>query len=135
MALSGLFRVVLVVLPEEPVEGYLGAKDGEKECEEAVAELVKPGGIDDEGGGDHEGGDDEEEGGPEEGHAEGAPDGTVRPGLSPGFLRARGQLHQSCLLAAFSVVGLLFCAPLSEEPALSPDSPFFVVSAFEGAPL
>ena len=46
---SGPFGVVLVVLPEEPIEGYLGAEDGEKEGEEAVTEVVEPGCIDYEG--------------------------------------------------------------------------------------
>ena len=35
--------------PEEPVEGYLGAVDSEKEGEEAVTEVVEPGCIDYEG--------------------------------------------------------------------------------------
>ena len=30
-ALLGLFGVILVVFPEEPVEDYLGAEDSEKE--------------------------------------------------------------------------------------------------------
>jgi hypothetical protein len=41
--------VLFVVLPEQPVQGYLGAKDGEEQGEEAVAEVVDPGGVDDEG--------------------------------------------------------------------------------------
>ena len=56
---------LLIVFPEKPVHGYLGAQDGEEEGEEAVAEVVAPGRVDNEGAGDSEGGDDEEERDPE----------------------------------------------------------------------
>src|SRR5215207_4313213 len=57
--------LLLVVFPQKPVQSYLGAEDGEQKGEEAVAEFVAPGGVDDEGAGDGEGGDDEEKGDPE----------------------------------------------------------------------
>src|SRR5918994_6366048 len=47
--------LLFVVLPEKPVQSYLCAEDGEEEGEESVAEVVAPGGIDDEGAGDGEG--------------------------------------------------------------------------------
>ena len=45
----------LVVFPQKPVQCYLGAEDGEEQGEEAVAEIVGPGGVDDEGAGDSQG--------------------------------------------------------------------------------
>ena len=116
----------LIVLPKKPIECYLAAEDGEEQGEDAVAEVVDPGCVDYEGGGDGEGGDDEKECGPEHERAEGAPEGVIRPAPCLRFLRAPGQLHQSCVPAAFSVEEPFFSAPFS------PDSPFLVeVSAFE----
>ena len=57
----------------------------------AIAEVVNPGGVDDECGGDNEGGDDEQEGNPEHERSEGAPEDVVRLALSLRFLRAPGQ--------------------------------------------
>ena len=67
---------LLIVFPEKPVHGYLGAQDGEEEGEEAVAKVVAPGGVDDEGTGDDKGGDDEEERDPEYAGPQRAPDGA-----------------------------------------------------------
>src|SRR5919199_1668379 len=50
------------MVPEDPGEGGTGAQDPEQEGEEAVFEVVEPGGIDDEPGGDEDGGEHEEEG-------------------------------------------------------------------------
>ena len=108
-----------VVSPEEPVQRYLGAEEGEEEGEEAVAEVVEPGGVDDEGRGDDEGCDDEEERDSEHERLEGAPDDAVWPATYLRFIDARGQLHQSCLPAAFSVE-----EPFFLSAPLSPDSPF-----------
>ena len=47
--------LLLVVFPQKPVNGYLGAEDGEEEGEDAVAEIVVPCCVDDEGAGDGEG--------------------------------------------------------------------------------
>src|SRR5215208_6514913 len=111
---------LFVVAPEHPVEGYLGTKDGEEEGEEAVAEVVDPGGIDHEGGGDRQRGDDKEERDPEHEQAEGAPEGAIRLDPRLRLFCARAQLHQSCLPVVFSVEEPFF----SETPSFFPDSPF-----------
>jgi hypothetical protein len=69
--------LLLVVLPEKPVEGYLSAQDGEKQREDTVGEVVAPGGVDDEGARDGQGGDDKEEGRPEHHGAEGTPEDAL----------------------------------------------------------
>lgn len=73
--------LLLLVLPQKPVYGYLGAKDGQEEGEGAVLEVVAVGGVDDEGARDGEGRDDEEEGNAEHGDAEGPADGAVAAGF------------------------------------------------------
>ena len=47
--------------PSEPVEGYLGAHDGEEQGEDAVFEVVSPGSVDQDGGRHGQGGDHEQE--------------------------------------------------------------------------
>ncbi len=122
---------LLVIPPEEPAEGDLGAQDGEEEGEEAVTEVVEPGGVDDEDGGDREGSDYEEEGDAQQERAEEAPDGAVRSGLSR-LVRAGWQLRQSCLLAVFSEEVVLFSVFFSEAAGFSSDPPFFAASVFAG---
>src|SRR5215210_3977135 len=79
--------LLFVVLPQNPVKGDLCAEDGEEKGEEAVAEVVAPGGVDDEGAGDGEGGDYEEEGDPEHHRTEGPSDDPV---LAASALRQAG---------------------------------------------
>src|ERR671917_2377512 len=73
--------LLLLVLPQKPVYGYLGAKDGQEEGEGAVLQVVAVGGVDDEGARDGEGRDDKEEGNAEHGDAEGPADGAVTAGV------------------------------------------------------
>ena len=50
------------MVPEAPRENRAGAQGGEEEGEEAVLEVVEPGGVGDETGGDGDGDEHEEEG-------------------------------------------------------------------------
>src|ERR671917_207496 len=63
--------LLLLVLPQKPVYGYLGAKDGQEEGEGAVLEVVAVGGGDTEGAREGEG----------HGDAEGPADGAVTAGF------------------------------------------------------
>src|ERR671921_2122803 len=106
--------LAFVVLPQKPIQSDLGAEDGEEQGEEAVGEVVAPGGVDDERAGDGERGDDEEEGDPEHQCAEcpaedtflaaaalrqaGAPRHVFSP-FSPSWPRSLpASLCSSCLL-------------------------------------
>ena len=48
--------MLIAITPENPGEGCFGAQDGEGEGEEAVFEIVVPGGVDNEPGRDGDGG-------------------------------------------------------------------------------
>ncbi len=127
-ALFRVLRISFVAPPEEPGESCAGAQDGEGQGEEAVLEVVMPGGVDDEPGGDAHGGEYAEKG---EGEHDPEPGtrGVARRGYFVTRVRHAGP--QSPLLAGsvevFSGVVLLE----SEEP-FALDSPL-VAAAFFGS--
>lgn len=133
-----LLRASGVLFPEQPVEGYLGAQDGENEGEEPAAEVVAPGGVDHQRGGDGERDQNEKEGDAEQ-NAPRRPQEAARPVVAgPEICRVGvcrvGVQRQSLLFAAFfSAVELSgFFAPFgpdfaSEEP-VSSEPPLFVSS-------
>ena len=92
---------------------------------------MNPGCVDDEGRGDAEGGEDEEEREPEHEYPEGEADGSVRSDPPRCILRARAQLHRSCLPVVFSLDELFF----SEAASFVLESPFLVLSVFCEPPL
>ncbi len=102
--------LLLLILPQKPVYGNLGAQDGQEECEDAVLEVVAVGGVDDQGAGDGEGRDDEEEGNAEHGDAEGPADGAVAAGFVARQVRAAGHEGQS-----FDPLDLVDAAGLSVD--------------------
>lgn len=92
---SNLKTSLLLVFPQKPVYGDLGAQDGEEECEDAVLEFVAVGGVYDEGAGNGQGRDDEEEGDAEDGDAQGPADGALAAGFVSRQFRAAGHGAQS----------------------------------------
>lgn len=126
-AARGLLVGLVVFAPEDPVKGDLGAEDGEQEGEDAVAQVVEPGGVDDEGGGDNEGGEDEEECDPEHDPTQRPADGPFRAVLGAGSDRAPP--HAQSFFAAFSVLAVPdFAEPLSEDSDLVTESPFVLAA-------
>ncbi len=131
------YWLFLLIAPEEPIEGYLGGEDGEDEGEGAFAQVVEPGGVDDERGGDGERGEDEEErdaedSGPRKPQSE--PSRLISSALS---IRRPRRHFQSCFFAVFSEevpdsLPLLSDEALSEEPEspLPEDSDFSLFSDF-----
>ena len=67
--LFGEFVLLFVVAPEDPGEGHLGAQDSEGEGEEAISEVMVPGGVDNKPGRDGDRDEHEEEGKGEDGLA------------------------------------------------------------------
>ncbi len=128
--LLGEFVLLFVVAPEDPGEGHLGAQDSEGEGEEAISEVMVPGGVDDEPGRDGDGGEYAEKGESEHDPEPGmVPDtrGVSRRGYFVARVRHPGA--QSPFLAGsvevFSGVVLLE----SEEPFVL-DSPLVAAAFF-----
>ena len=82
--------LIFIVLPQKPVYGDLGAQYGQKECEDAVLQVVAVGAVDDEGARDRQRRDDEEQGDAEDRDAEGPADGAVATGFVSRQVRAAG---------------------------------------------
>src|SRR5918997_5083554 len=84
--------LAFVVLPQKPVQGDLGAQDGEEQGEEAVGKVVAPSGVDDQGAGDGQGGDYKEEGYAQNRGAEGTLYDAIAAALALGQAGAACQL-------------------------------------------